>query len=55
MEWGNLPGQKEEHGKIEQMIDFLMERRFVPEGNGNALVKSNWKIWPWDIIWRKQN
>lgn len=53
MEWGNLPKQRDEKFKIEQMIDFLSDRKFTPFGNGRALEKSKWMQWPWDIEWRQ--
>ncbi len=55
MEWGNLPSQNDEAGKIVDMIDFLMKRNFVPLGDGMELMQSNWKKWPWDIIWKKKS
>ncbi len=55
MEWGNLPSQNDEAGKIVDMIEFLMKRNFVPWGDGMELMQSNWKKWPWDIIWKKKS
>ena len=53
MEWGNLPKQTNEFQRIEKMIDFLMNRNFKAYGNNYLLVKTNWKQWPWDIVWVK--
>ena len=57
MEWGNFPHNVDIHPVIEQMIDFLLSRGFVPHGNGNAaLQRENWKTsWSWDIVWRKKD
>ncbi len=53
MEWGNLPKLTQEHSRISQLIDFLLERKLKPFGNGALLFKSNWHNWPWDIVWKK--
>lgn len=55
MEWGNLPGQRDEKEKIEQMISFLLERNFEPVGNGKKLDRKNWLTWPWDIEWKRSD
>lgn len=54
MEWGNLPPQHDIEGKILNMINFLYKHNLEPYGdNQKVLDRNDWKKWPWDIIWRK--
>jgi FkbM family methyltransferase len=55
MEWGNFPTIPGLEKHVDEMIDFLMERSFLPYVDQRILLKGNWKTsWPWDIIWKKK-
>ena len=53
MEWGQLPKQFDNTKTIVDMIDFFLNRSYSAWGNNMLLKKEDWKLWPWDIIWKK--
>jgi hypothetical protein len=55
MEWGNIPKQIDEYEKIVQMIDFLYSKNLAAFQNNVRLERMNWKNWPWDIVWKREN
>jgi hypothetical protein len=38
--------------EIEEMIDFLLIRKYTPYSLDRKLNKTDWKVWSWDIIWK---
>lgn len=51
MEWANLKHDQEK--SVLEMIDFLYEYNLRPYDDKNsALSQSDWKNWPYDIIWK---
>jgi hypothetical protein len=49
---GNLPKQLDMVKEIEEMIDFLLIRKYTPYSLDRKLNKTDWKVWSWDIIWK---
>ena len=50
-----MPSHLDMEKEIEEMIDFLFIRNYVPYYLNKPLNKADWKTgWNWDIIWRKK-
>jgi hypothetical protein len=52
MEWGQIVLKKK--GKevaINRMIGFFVGHSYLPIANNFYLTLSEWKDWPWDIMW----
>jgi FkbM family methyltransferase len=54
MEWGCLAREPSLNKLTNEMINFLKKRNYTPMSyDFDNLRSSNWKTWPWDIIWKK--
>lgn len=54
MEWGKMPHT--DRGKVEEMIQFLTKRNFVPRSIDNIeLSLERWASWPFDMHWIKKD
>lgn len=53
MEWGIVRSKAIEHEKaISEMIEFL-SKKYFPMSNDIILKLSDWRSWPWNIVWLK--
>lgn len=56
MEWEYCKRITNHHTKVEEMILFFINKNLVPHSiEGLKLNSNNWKNWPWDVYWIKNN
>ena len=56
MEWMHCIRITAHHKKVNEMIEFLLKRNFVPHSiQGVKLNTKSWKKWPMDMYWIKND
>jgi len=54
MEWGCLARESSLNKYTKEMLDFMKKLNYTPLTLDYERLKlSNWKTWPWDIMWKK--
>ncbi|CAF1003698.1 unnamed protein product [Brachionus calyciflorus] len=54
MEWVHLPRHADLADLVEKMIDLFTKHKLVAYDGGNKLDRNNWRQWPQDVVWLKE-